>query len=83
MSQITIRKILEHIEKQIRALAQKNQCSLNQTVIALLGKALGTKEKSNKKRDLSGLAGTWSTAQADEFENNTTIFQQIDEEIWK
>lgn len=83
MSQITIRKIPENIERQIRTLAQKDHCSLNQTVIKLLGKALGTEEKSKKKRDLSQLAGTWDNVQAEEFEKNTKIFEQIDEEIWQ
>lgn len=83
MSQITIRKIPENIERQIRDLSQKNQCSLNQTVITLLGKALGTEEKSHKKRDLSGLAGTWDNEQAEEFEKNTAVFEQIDVEIWQ
>ncbi len=83
MSQITIRKIPENIERQIRTLAQKNQCSLNQTVIKLLGKALGTEEHGKRKRDLSRLAGTWDKVQTEEFEKNTKIFEQIDEEVWQ
>ena len=83
MSQITIRKIPENIERQIRTLAQKNHCSLNQTIIKLLGKALGTKESKKRKRDLSRLAGTWDNVQVEEFEKNTKIFEQIDEEIWQ
>ncbi|MBT3934417.1 MAG: hypothetical protein HOF35_09165 [Bacteroidetes bacterium] len=83
MSQITIRKIPENIERQIRNLAQKNNCSLNQTIINLLEKALGTKEQGKRKRDLSRLAGTWDTDQVNEFEKNTKIFEQIDEEIWQ
>ncbi|MCP4750728.1 MAG: hypothetical protein GY866_07540 [Proteobacteria bacterium] len=83
MSQITLRKIPENLEKQIRVLAQKNHTSLNKTIIDLLEKALGTERTSKKKRDLSQLAGTWSEREAKEFEKNISQFERIDEEIWK
>ena len=83
MSQITLRKIPENIEKQIRALSKKSNSSLNSTIIELLEKALGTGRKTRNKRDLSKLVGTWNREQAKEFEENTRIFEQIDEEIWR
>jgi len=80
MSQITLRKLPENLENQIRKLAQKNHSSLNRTIIELLEKALGS---GIKKRNLSKLAATWSKQEATEFENNTKTFEQIDEDIWK
>lgn len=82
MSQITIRKIPQNIESQIRALAHRNNSSINKTIIDLLEKALGTERSSRKKRDLSVLEGTWSEEDAKEFENHTKIFDKIDKEIW-
>ena len=37
----------------------------------------------DRKRDLSDLAGTWSDEEAAEFEANTRVFEQIDDEMWK
>ncbi len=83
MSQITLRKIPENLEKQIRMLSQKNNSSLNLTIIELLEKALGTGRESKKKRDLSEFSGTWSKQQVKDFEKHTKIFEEIDEDIWK
>ena len=83
MSQITLRKLPENIEKQIKNLAKRNRVSINKTVISLLEKALGTERESKRKRDLSKLAGTWDESESNEFDhliNNT--FGKVDEEIW-
>ena len=37
---------------------------------------------SDRKRDLSDLAGTWSDEEAEEFEANMRVFEQIDDEMW-
>ena len=37
---------------------------------------------SGRKRDLSDLAGTWSDEEAEEFEANMRVFEQIDDEMW-
>lgn len=83
MSQITLRQIPENIDVLIRHLSQEKNKSINKTIIELLEKALGVSGNSNKKRDLSNLAGTWSTLQAKEFRRNTTQFGEIDREIWE
>ncbi len=41
------------------------------------------KDNSNKKRNLSNLAGTWSKTDFTEFEKNTKAVNEIDKEIWK
>ena len=33
--------------------------------------------------DLDHLAGTWSREEAAEFERNTAVFEQVDEDLWK
>ena len=38
---------------------------------------------SDRKRDLSDLAGTWSDDEAAEFEANTRVFDQLDDEMWQ
>ena len=83
MSQITLRNIPQNLERQIRTLAEKNQTSLNRTIITLVEKALGTSGESKKKRDLSSEAGTWNDTDVREFEAHVKPFGKIDEEIWK
>ena len=81
MSQMTIRKIPENLDKQLRVLARTQDISLNKIVIQLLQRALGI--TGNKQRDLSDISGTWDKAQYEEFEKNTQVFNEIDNEIWK
>ena len=83
MSQITVRQIPETLDKQLRSLARKNKTSLNKVVLSILMKSLGISSSSAKKRDLSGLCGTWNKSEYDEFLKNTDSFDQIDQEIWK
>ena len=83
MRQITLRQVPENIDILIRAMSKKQKLSINKTVIALLEKALELGNNSNKKRDLSKLAGTWDRSRAEEFMKNTAIFEEIDREIWE
>lgn len=83
MRQITLRQVPENIDVLIRLMSKKQNRSINKTIIALLEKALGLKDNSNKKRDLSKLAGTWEKSQSEEFIKNTKVFDKIDREIWE
>lgn len=81
MSQITIRKIPENLDKQLRTLARTQNISLNKIVIQLLQRVLGI--TGNKRRNLSDIVGTWDKEQCEEFEKNTQVFNKIDNEIWE
>ncbi len=83
MNQITLRQIPDNIDILIRVLSKKQNKSINKTIIALLEKALGLKDNSDKKRDLSKIAGTWDKSQSKEFIKNTAMFDKIDREIWE
>lgn len=83
MSQITLRKIPDVLDKQLRSLARKNKTSLNKVVLSLLLKNLGLSADSDKKRDLIDLCGTWTSDEYEEFQRNTEQFNQIDPEIWE
>jgi hypothetical protein len=82
MSQITLRQIPEHLEQQIRQLAAENKTSINKTIIYLLQKCLGIPENGKKKRDLHDIFGSWDMAEAQLFEENTKMFEEIDTELW-
>jgi len=71
------------IEKRLRTLASASGTSLNKTIIRLLASALGVTQGDQKARDLSDLAGTWSELDANEFDENGRMFEQINEGVWR
>jgi hypothetical protein len=84
MNQITLRYIPDFVDKAIRQMSKKNKESINTTILYLLKKSLGINEKELKrKRDISKLAGTWSKDDEKEFLQNTSFFEEIDEDLWK
>ena len=83
MSQITIRTIPAMVEDAIRRLSSEKQISLSKASMLLIQQALGIDPDRAKKRDLSGVFGSWGQADFDEFQHNTSQFDAIDTEIWK
>ena len=83
MSQITLRKLPRDLEKMVRTQARLRRLSLNKTIIALLQKSLGIADDSQKGQGLAALAGTWSAAEAAEFDRNTAFFEEIDRGVWE
>ena len=90
MKQATIRGIDGPLERRLREEAHRRGLSLNRTVLMLLRQATGlakTAEQGERRprrfTDLDHLAGTWSDAQADEFDKAVEVFEQIDEELWR
>lgn len=83
MSQITLRDLPEPVEREIRKEARRRGSSLNKVIISLLRKGLGMGSEHDKRRDLSNLVGTWDDAALREFQDSTSQFELIDEEIWK
>jgi hypothetical protein len=83
MSQITLRKLPRDLEKMVRTQARLRRLSLNKTIIALLQKSLGIADDSQKPQGLAALAGTWSEAEAEEFDRNIAFFEEIDRGVWE
>ncbi len=83
MNQLTLRHIPEELDNLIRKISKKRKKSINKTIISILEEALGIKNNSGKKRDVSSLAKTWSEEEFKTFKSNTKIFEKIDSEIWK
>jgi hypothetical protein len=67
----------------VRTQARLRRSSLNKTIIALLQKSLGIAGDSQKGQGLAALAGTWSAAEAAEFDRNTAFFEEIDRGVWE
>ena len=87
MSQLTIR-FGPDVEQAIRALAKRERVSLNQAALRLLRKGAGLDEGARLKRDVVGdslddLIGTWSEQEAAELAGAVSVFESIDEELWR
>lgn len=85
MKTLTIRGIDPELDRAIKSRASQNNLSANQWILQSLKKFTGTgKEPVFKKHhDLDALAGGWSTEETKAFQNNTEIFERIDEDVWK
>jgi hypothetical protein len=83
MSQITLRKLPRDLERLVRRQARSRRLSLNKTIIALLKGSLGIADDDQKGTGLAALAGTWSAAEAEEFDRNTAFLEQIDRGVWE
>ena len=87
MKQITLRGIPVEIERMIKKEAERNGLSLNKAFISLVEKAMGTKEKMQKRKsmhhDLDHICGIWTKRDAEEFTKNVEFQRTIDEGLWK
>lgn len=77
---LTIRSIPPRVARALEVERRRRGTSLNQTVIDLLGRALGTERETN---GLEELAGTWTSAELETFSRAVAATEQIDEELWK
>ena len=73
----------ESIDRKIREMARREHASINRTAQALLRKALGLGEgPTDHRADFQDLAGRWTSADLDEFENATADLSTVDPRAW-
>jgi plasmid stability protein len=77
---LTIRNVPPRLAKALRVAQQRGGTSLNETVLELLARSLGTGPETN---GLEALAGTWSSRDLKEFEATQAAFERTDDELWK
>lgn len=82
MRHLTIRNIPPEMAEALEKQRDQSRTSLNQTVIHLLGQALGLRNGA-KSNGLAALAGTWSEEDHARFEAAIAVTEQIDEELWR
>ena len=83
MKHLTVRNVPVEVAEALQAEKLRRGASLNQTVLDLLRRALGLAPDAAYENGLSRHAGDWSQAELQEFEDNTRMFRQIDEELWR
>jgi plasmid stability protein len=80
---LTIRNLPPEVAEALERKTRASRRSLNQTVIDLLGRALGVSGRSGASNGLARLAGTWTKEEHDRFEAALAPTEQIDEELWR
>jgi hypothetical protein len=77
----TIDNVPEDLDRALRAAAEAEHKSPEQTILDALARGLGLSEPAQKKRDLSGIAGARTIDEAARAE--FAWQRQIDPELWK
>lgn len=86
VKQLTIRGLGDELTRAIQRLANQDGTSLNRAAVKLLRRGAGLEDGKGQDRvgsSLDHLIGTWSAAQADEFERTLKHFETIDEAMWE
>ena len=85
MANINVPELELETLSKLKAMAKKENTSVNALVLRLLDRGLEFSPKKpqyQRYEDLSELAGVWTQQEAEEFEANTASFGNIDPEQW-
>lgn len=85
MATMTLRGIDDAISGALKEKARREDTSVNTVMLRILKESLGIEKKKRNVvyDDLDHLAGTWSSHDLTEFEQATSLFEKVDEDIWK
>ncbi len=80
---LTVRNLPPRVSEALETEKRRQQTSLNQTVIDLLRKSLGIELADASTNGLRRLAGSWSGADLERFEEAVAPTEQVDPELWR
>ena len=87
MDQITIHGLDGELEEVVRKLAERDGTSLSHAAFELLrigaGLAKPAREQPNVGPSLDRYIGSWTSAEADEFDAAIEEFETVDETSWQ
>ena len=83
MKNLTVRNVDPDLARALDRERRRTGNSLNQTILDLLKRALGVSRDRTYSNGLKELAGGWTDAEHDEFQEACRDFEEIDEELWK
>jgi hypothetical protein len=79
--QYTIRGIPPAVNRALRERARARRTSLNQAAVDVLREGVGVSPTALKRRDLGGVAGTWTADRA--IDRALADLDRIDEDLWR
>jgi len=85
MTTMTLRGVDDTIANSLKEIARREDSSVNSVILRIIKESLGIDKKRRDAvyDDLDHLAGTWSEQDATEFESATSVFEKVDEDMWK
>lgn len=83
-SNFNLRGLAPTVMNRLKIIAQKQDTSVNLLIIRLIEQGIGHTHEVKKMthHELDKLAGTWSEAEAAEFQKNISDFEKIDKDLW-
>ena len=79
---LTLRGCDEDLGRALKREAEKRRVSVNRLILDTLRDALTGGKSTRKYHDLDSLAGTWTAAEAAEFDASVKVFESVDPELW-
>lgn len=87
MTQLTIRGFDKELARRLRDFARRQGVSLNRAALHFLRRGAGLDEASPRSGgvgdSLDDLAGSWSAAEAEEFDRALDVFERVDRDLWR
>lgn len=86
MKQLTIRGFDPELESQLKKVASEEGISYNQAALRLMRRGAGLARPGRRNvvgHSLDHLIGTWSEEDVRVFDEAMTMFETIDESLWK
>jgi len=83
MKTMTIRNIPDEVAAYIYGKATEEGRSINTLTVGILCRAAGFVAPQKKRRDLSWIAGSWSSAETHRFNAAVGECRQVDLESWR
>jgi len=80
---LTLRNVPRAVMRALERERRQRRSSLNQTAIDALARALGVHTSEPAENGLAALAATWTESDFRAFQAATTIFEKVDDELWK
>lgn len=81
---MTVRGIDEKTSSALKERARCDGISINALTLRIIREGLGLEKRKRYAGhdDLDYLAGTWSDKDVAEFEQATSVFEKVDEDLW-
>jgi plasmid stability protein len=82
MKTLTVRNLPKQVAEALNRERRRSDRSLNQTVIDVLSRGLGIGAEGPRRNGLAKLAGTWTEADLQQFNEAVAAFDAVDSEMW-